>query len=129
VAGFVAHHRADPETSFPAVLTGDLNAVPTSDEVRLLTGEAAVPIPGLAFMDAWVHGGDGGPGVTWARANPWLAKARAPQRRIDYVLVGWPHDRGRGQVLSCRVAATEAVGGVQPSDHYAVVAELRTIEP
>ena len=122
----MAEHRSEPTTSFPPVLTGDLNAVPTADEVRLLTGEMAVPVPGLAFMDAWAHGGDGGAGITWSRDNPWLVRARAPQRRLDYVLVGWPYQRGQGQVLSCRVAATEPIDGVQPSDHYAVVADLRT---
>jgi len=128
VAAFVARHRGDPERSFPPILTGDLNAPPTSDEVRMLTGETAVPVRGIVFRDAWVHGGDGSPGFTWHRDNPWLADALSPQRRLDYVLVGWPRRKGLGRVASCRVV-DQPVDGVQPSDHYAVVADLHTEPP
>ena len=48
-----------------------------------------------------------------------------PDRRIDYVLVGWPKQGGAGHVTHCRVEGVEPVGGITPSDHYAVVAELR----
>ena len=47
------------------------------------------------------------------------------RRRIDYVFSGWPKEDGAGQIVRCTVAGKDAVGGVHPSDHYAVVAELR----
>ena len=126
VAGFVAERRGDPDEAFPPVLAGDLNAVPASDEVRSLTGVAPVPVAGLVFQDAWEQGGDGGGGHTWSASNPYLAEAAWPGRRLDYVLVGWPRPRPIGNVVACRLAGTEPVEGVQPSDHYAVVADLRT---
>ena len=46
----------------PAVLCGDFNAEPGSDEIRMLNGQAAVPVPGVVFQDGWQVGGDGSPG-------------------------------------------------------------------
>jgi hypothetical protein len=45
--------------------------------------------------------------------------------RIDYVLVGQPRLGGVGSVLDVRVAANAEVDGIWPSDHFAVVAEMR----
>ena len=115
---------ARPRT-YPPVLCGDFNAVPDSDEVRMLTGRAAVPVDGLVFHDAWEAAGDGGPGFTWSNANPYAALDLEPDRRIDYVFVGWPKPGGAGHVTACRVIGAEAVDGVAPSDHYGVLAELR----
>ena len=53
----------------------------------------------------------------------YLADSVIPDSRIDYVLAGLPR-RGRGQLRSARLAGDAAVGGVWPSDHFAVVAEL-----
>ncbi len=111
--------------TFPPVLCGDFNAVPDSDEVRMLTGRAAGPVDGLVFHDAWEVAGDGGPGTTWSNANPYAALDLEPDRRIDYVFAGWPKAGGAGHVTSCRVVGTEPVDGVVPSDHYGVLAELR----
>jgi endonuclease/exonuclease/phosphatase family metal-dependent hydrolase len=110
--------------TYPPILCGDLNAEPDSDELRMLTGRAAVPVPRLVFVDAWDVGGDG-PGYTWSNANPFAARDLEADRRIDYVLVGWRKARGAGHVVDARVAAVDPVDGVYPSDHYAVVAELR----
>jgi endonuclease/exonuclease/phosphatase family metal-dependent hydrolase len=123
ICAFVAETGAD--RTFPPVLCGDFNAEPGSDEVRMLTGLAAVPVPKLVFLDAWRAAGDGGPGHTWSNANPFAALDCEPDRRIDYVLVGYPRDHGAGQVVAARVEAVAPVDGVQPSDHYAVFAELR----
>jgi endonuclease/exonuclease/phosphatase family metal-dependent hydrolase len=122
IAGVVAAAR--PRT-YPPVLCGDCNAVPDSDEIRMLTGRSAVPVEGLVFHDAWEAAGGGGPGSTWSNANPYAALDLEPDRRIDYVLVGWPKAGGAGHVTSCRVVGTEPVDGVVPSDHYGVLAELR----
>jgi endonuclease/exonuclease/phosphatase family metal-dependent hydrolase len=118
---FVAESRG---RTFPPILCGDFNAEPDSDEMRMLTGRAAVPVPRLVFIDAWDVAGDG-PGYTWCNENPFAARELEADRRIDYVLVGWRKARGAGHVVGARVAAIDAVDGVYPSDHYAVVAELR----
>lgn len=118
--------RAHTPRSFPAVLCGDLNAEPMSDEIRMLTGLAAVPVPGVILRDAWAVAGDGGRGATVGPRNPYCAAALEPDARIDYVLVGWAKGAAAGQVLHTRVAGDlPDSGGLFGSDHFAVVAELR----
>ena len=68
----------------------------------MLTGHAAVPVPGIWFRDAWVHGGDG-PGFTWSNTNPWAATSLDMDRRIDYVLVGHPKLGGVGHVVNAEL--------------------------
>jgi endonuclease/exonuclease/phosphatase family metal-dependent hydrolase len=110
--------------AFPTVICGDFNAPPDSDELRMLTGRTDPAAPGFALFDAWEMAGDGH-GHTWARTNPWAAPALLPDKRIDYILVGRPRRGGAGHVVACATAGAEPVGGVVPSDHYAVVADLR----
>jgi hypothetical protein len=43
----------------------------------------------------------------------------------DAALRSWPRPRPLGSPASIRLAGLEAVDGVQPSDHAAVVAEIR----
>jgi endonuclease/exonuclease/phosphatase family metal-dependent hydrolase len=113
--------------TYPPILCGDFNAEPDADEIRVLTGLSTAPEPKLIFYDAWrASGGDGGPGFTWSRANPFTTNDPVLiDARIDYVFVGYPHDQSAGEPMTCRIAGDEPVDGVQPSDHYAVVAELR----
>ncbi len=110
--------------SFPAVLCGDLNADPSSDEIRTLTGRAAVPVRGIWFRDAWEQAG-GGPGHTRHHTNPWAAKDLDIDRRIDFVMVGNPKLGGVGHVRRVELFGDNAVDGVVGSDHYGVVADLR----
>ncbi len=123
VCDFIASSADD--RSYPPVLCGDFNAEPDADEIRCLTGYSAGPVDGLVFLDSWRVGGDGGPGWTWSRLNPFTASDPEPDRRIDYVFVGYPGEEARGEVLSARVEGVEPVDGVQPSDHYGVSAEIR----
>jgi endonuclease/exonuclease/phosphatase family metal-dependent hydrolase len=118
--------RAHTPRPFPAILCGDLNAEPMSDEIRMLTGLAAVPVPGVILRDAWAVAGRGGSGATVGPRNPYGAAALEPDARIDYVLVGWPKLGGAGQVLQA-VVAGDRPGDARllGSDHFAVVAELR----
>jgi endonuclease/exonuclease/phosphatase family metal-dependent hydrolase len=113
-----------PPRQFPPILCGDMNAAPDSDEMRMLTGRAAVPVPKLVFHDAWEVAGSG-PGLTWSNDNPYAVLDLEPDRRIDYVFVGWPKAGGRGQVLDVEVVGVEPVGETVPSDHYGVLATLR----
>ena len=123
ICAFVA---GSPDRSFPPVLCGDFNAVPDSDEIRMLTGRSATPVPKLVFHDAWEVAGDPADrGLTWSNENPYACGDLEPDRRIDYVFVGWPKEGGRGHVRSCEVVGTDAVDGVVPSDHYGVLATLR----
>lgn len=117
-------NSARPRT-FPPIVCGDFNAEPASEEIRMLTGQTTCPVEGLVFRDAWKEAGDGGPGFTWDNANPHVALELEPDRRIDYVLVGWPKSRGAGHVVDCRLVGNVPVDGVWPSDHHAVMAELR----
>ncbi len=119
----------------PPLLTGDLNTVPEAEEIRLLLGHAAVPVPNLVFADAWQVAGDGeGDGATWDLANPHIKAWVWPSRRLDYVLVGLPPqgllepeppDGPRYlRVARCWLAGVEPIDEMQPSDHYAVAADL-----
>jgi endonuclease/exonuclease/phosphatase family metal-dependent hydrolase len=125
LARYAAERRGDPDSSFPVVVAGDLNAVPDSDEIRSLSGRGIPPVPGLIFTDAWEVAGDGGPGITWTTSvhQPHTAW---PRRRLDYVLVSWPRPKPLGNPARCALIGTEAAGDppVLPSDHYGVVADL-----
>jgi endonuclease/exonuclease/phosphatase family metal-dependent hydrolase len=124
VRAICAFVDAAPPRTFPPILCGDMNATPESDEIRMLTGKAAVPVPKLVFHDAWEVAGAGA-GLTWSNDNPHARRALEPDRRIDYVLVGWPKAGGRGQVLAVELVGTDPVDGVTPSDHYGVLATVR----
>lgn len=111
--------------ALPAILAGDLNCTPDSDEYRRATGLRAVTVPGFAFVDAWTAAGNTDPGHTWSAANPLVPRlAIHPHRRLDYVMVSTPRRRGTGHVHRCGLAGTAAVDGVWASDHFAVVAEV-----
>lgn len=124
LARFVADHRGG--CAYPPVVTGDLNAEPDSDELRVLGGLLTAPdVPGLTLVDAWRYAPPGDPGHTWVRANEHVGDAGLFDARVDYVLVGPPRGE-RGRVRSVRLAGTEPVGDMVPSDHLAVVADLTT---
>ncbi|MFJ9906803.1 endonuclease/exonuclease/phosphatase family protein [Streptomyces sp. NPDC101152] len=121
LAEFVAAHREG--TDFPPVVTGDFNARPDSDELRLFGGTRTTPpVPGQIFLDAWAYADPTAPSATWAPANPYVRGT--PPARIDYVYVGPPGPSGLGHVRGVRRAGDGPVDGVWPSDHAAVVADL-----
>jgi endonuclease/exonuclease/phosphatase family metal-dependent hydrolase len=122
LAEFVAEHATD--CPCPPVVTGDLNAEPGSDELRLLGGLLTAPaVPGLVLVDSWRYADPGDPGFTWDHRNGYQADSRIPDSRIDYILAGLPR-QGRGKVRSVGLAGNAPVDGVWPSDHFAVVADL-----
>lgn len=113
----------------PVVLTGDMNADPMSDEMRMLTGRAAVPVHGLGFHDAWEAAGDGD-GATWSRLNTHTPDPPfEADKRIDYVLCGYPLPNGRGVPLrAARLGRVTESGVGHPSDHFGVVVDM-TVSP
>ena len=95
----------------PVALLGDLNAEP-----------AVVGLPG-EYVDAWLAaGGDPAGGQTCGQSGDLGNPEPDLRRRIDYVFV-----RG-AEVRACRVRGCETQdrtpGGLWPSDHAAVVADL-----
>ncbi|HET6635159.1 MAG TPA: endonuclease/exonuclease/phosphatase family protein [Streptomyces sp.] len=121
---FVASHSDG--TDFPPVITGDFNAWPDSDEVRRFGGYKTAPaVPGQVFLDAWAYADPAQPSATWNAANPYVAAGFEPSVRIDYIHLGPPGPEGLGSVTAVRRVGDEPVGGVWPSDHAAVLADLR----
>ena len=116
----------------PAVLMGDFNAEPDSDEIRFLRGRHALPLPsggarrGAYFNDCYLYcGGDEKSGVTFARSNRYAQMEREPDRRIDYIFSALPDRFGRGEPLLAYRCLDKPEEGVFPSDHYGVTTELR----
>jgi endonuclease/exonuclease/phosphatase family metal-dependent hydrolase len=118
------HLHKEQDDRPPLILCGDFNADPDSDEIRLLTGRTAPPANGLSFYDAWEVAGKG-PGHTWSNANPSARQLLWPDRRIDYIFTATPRRGGAGHPLKAALVGTGPVDGVQPSDHYALQADVR----
>jgi endonuclease/exonuclease/phosphatase family metal-dependent hydrolase len=119
-----ATRRASP----PAILCGDFNAEPDSDEIRFLSGLTALEGRVTFWQDAWRVAGDAGPGHTqdW-RTHPLAADLNVHRQRIDYVFVGDPFRRAgdAGRVLSARVVFDEPRTGIQASDHRGLLVEVQ----
>jgi endonuclease/exonuclease/phosphatase family metal-dependent hydrolase len=109
---------------FPPIVCGDINARPESTEVRFLTGLHALDGRSFHLFDAFEVANPGEPGYTWSNANPFAAAECEPDRRIDYILVGFRAEDGAGRVLSAEVVCNEPRGGAWPSDHFGVAAKL-----
>ena len=139
--GWLAESKVQAQAAdrplLPAVLGGDLNAEPDSDEVRFLRGLHTLSGPGpghaprsVYFADCFAHCAapaerDGGErGATFARSNRFAAREYEPDRRIDYVFVARPDKKLRGEPVRSFRCFTESEGGVFPSDHYGVAADL-----
>jgi len=108
----------------PPVLTGDLNAVPDSDEIRKMTGRSAPYVAGRVWTDAWEQVGDG-PGLTWSEESPYVNTSAWPNRRLDYVMIGLPRkNRPRGNPIRAERFGREPIDGVVPSDHFGVTVDV-----
>jgi len=95
----------------PQILAGDFNSLHAWPTVRSLTANRNAGPP--AFRDAWLEARSRvGSGQTFH----WGSGLRGP--RIDYILVrpGWPILRA--------MTSGAATGGVFPSDHFALIADL-----
>lgn len=116
-------HQAQDKRA-PLIICGDFNADPGSDEIRMLTGRTAAPVPGLSFYDAWEVAGPPTPGYTWSNNNPWATQLLWPNRRIDYIFSAAPRPGGAGHPLDTALLGTP-VNNTYPSDHYALQSNLR----
>lgn len=102
----------------PVLLTGDLNAPPTTPKIRVLTE---------VMVDAWVAAnGTADPGHTMSTSNPLAPREAGPliDQRIDYVLAR-PGTPAHPVVVTMAFLAGDPQQGRYPSDHYAVVADFR----
>jgi endonuclease/exonuclease/phosphatase family metal-dependent hydrolase len=117
----------DGHDGFPPILMGDFNAEPDSDEIRYLRGFNARLGRSVYFADSFAVAGDGSPGYTYARANAYALRAREPNRRLDYIFVRGPDRDLRGEPLAARLCFVEPEGGVWPTDHYGVLADIQAI--
>jgi endonuclease/exonuclease/phosphatase family metal-dependent hydrolase len=128
LAEHVLRHR--PRDGFPPIVVGDFNAEPDSDEIRFLCGLHTIDDVSVHFRDCWrvvaQRHRSAEPGVTWSNDNAYTGRAFEPDRRLDYIFVGYPDRRGFGFPLVCRVVCDQPRDGVWPSDHFGVYAELRT---
>jgi endonuclease/exonuclease/phosphatase family metal-dependent hydrolase len=123
LAGHVA--RLAPIGGPPPVLAGDFNAHPDSDEIRFLRGLTTLGDTSVYFADCWTATGAPHPGFTYDRKNPYALRSHEPSSRIDYIFVRGPDAHYRGEPLSARLALDVPAGGIWPSDHFAVVAEIQ----
>lgn len=112
------------EAELPAVLAGDFNAEPESDEIRYLRGLTGLGGECVFFTDCWAAAGAGSQGATFVRRNAYALDNREPDRRIDYVFVRGPNERFEGEALRCSLAFDAPVGGVWASDHLGVLAVI-----
>lgn len=122
----LVQQRAPIGKGFPPILMGDFNAEPESDEIRWLRGLATLEGQSAFFADAWIYGGDGGPGFTFDRRNPYAARAHEPPRRLDYIFVRGPDSQWVGEPLRTKLVFDAPEDGVWASDHFGLYCELST---
>jgi endonuclease/exonuclease/phosphatase family metal-dependent hydrolase len=113
-----------PIDGFPPVLVGDFNATPDSDEIRYLKGLCSLGGRSVYFADTFGIVGRGD-GTTFTVRNPYATDLREPDRRIDYIFVRGPDQRGRGEPLDARVCFDRPRNGIYASDHFGVRATIR----
>ena len=124
LAEAIIEHRNDGD--LPPIMVGHFNTEPHSAEIRFLTGLQTLNGVSFYLRDAWQHAGGGADGTTWSTRNPYGRHHLEPDLRIDYIFVGPPKPNGVGDIEDCKVVCDEPSDGVWPSDHFGVVAEIRT---
>jgi endonuclease/exonuclease/phosphatase family metal-dependent hydrolase len=115
----------------PPVMGGDFDATPDAASIRFLTGLQSLRGRSTHWVDAFAVAGDGSPGHTWSSNNPFMGPkavqtfAQADHhRRIDYVFVGSPFKWPLRAVVRSAAVVLKERGGIAPSDHYGVLADL-----
>jgi endonuclease/exonuclease/phosphatase family metal-dependent hydrolase len=119
-ARLLADLATDPATDGPCppLAMGDLNAAADSAVLRPLRE---------VLIDAWPAGGGAPDAVTLPSTHPSAPLEAGPElvdQRIDHVFFRPGHEDQLVNVESVAIAG-DAVAGVYPSDHRAVVVDLR----
>lgn len=115
-ARLIRRRLATLANGLPVVMTGDLNADPTSASYRILSRDTiAEALPPLADGFVVSRSGNYGPTSSWT-----AFRAIEPGRRIDYILVSAPVT-----VLSHGILP-DSWNGRFPSDHLPVLASVAT---
>ena len=119
-AALLADLATDPATDGPApsLVLGDLNAAAESAVLRPLRE---------VMIDAWPAGGGAPDAVTLSSTHPSAPLEAGPElvdQRIDHIFFRPGHEDQLVNVESVTISA-DAVDGVYPSDHRAVVVDLR----
>lgn len=117
---FVADLATDPrfDGPCPVLLMGDLNAAVDSPVLR--------PVRDV-LVDAWTAGGGAPDAITLPSTHPSAPLEAGPQlvdQRIDHIFFRAGREDQHVLVEGVRLAG-EPVGGVHPSDHRPVIADLR----
>jgi endonuclease/exonuclease/phosphatase family metal-dependent hydrolase len=122
------------KTDNPQIMMGDFNAVPSSDEIRWLTGLTTLGGRRVFYQDVWDTMHPGQPGWTWARANPYTERMHwlRADRRVDYMFVTAKRRDRRGTVHSARIlfddpAVMPSGERLYASDHFGLVAEIQLL--
>jgi len=112
---------------YPVILTGDLNS-----DASGCTTPTYPSLIGDGFVDAWTLGRPLGDGFTSNQADDLLNGASALWHRIDFILYRDAFTTRTGQFRGSSHAelvgeeqADRTPGGLWPSDHAGVVADLR----
>jgi endonuclease/exonuclease/phosphatase family metal-dependent hydrolase len=117
--GALAELAMDPRLDgrLPVLLVGDLNADPSQPELGPLL---------KSMVDTWTAGGGAPDAVTLDSAVPFAPVKATKQidRRIDHVLARAGRPGRPVTVRGAFLAGDRPIGGVYPSDHYAVGADL-----
>jgi endonuclease/exonuclease/phosphatase family metal-dependent hydrolase len=117
---FVADLATDPRLDgpCPVLLMGDMNAAADSPVLRRA---------GDVLTDAWTAGHGSADAVTLPSTHPSAPLEAGPQlidQRIDHIFFR-PGREDQHVVVDGVHLAGEPLGGIHPSDHLAVVADLR----
>jgi endonuclease/exonuclease/phosphatase family metal-dependent hydrolase len=117
---FVAELATSPrfDGACPVLLMGDLNAAVDSPVLRSV---------GDVLTDAWIDGGGAEDAITLPSTHPSAPLEAGPQlvgQRIDHIFFR-PGREDQHVLVEGVHLAGDAVAGVYPSDHRAVVADLR----
>lgn len=111
----------------PVVLAGDMDATPDSGSIRFWTGRQSLAGTSVGYHDAWESVHSAQPGFTFTASNPLVRAgdmALMRDRRIDYIMVRGDSRGPSLEARHCELACHLPEDGVQPSDHYGVVADL-----
>lgn len=115
-----------PDLATPLVVAGDLDADPNSASIRFWTGRQSLDGFSVCYRDAWEKVHPSEPGHTYVPSNPLMAHGDWPFGRIDYVLVRCAEHGGPAlPIEDCRLVFDAPRGGVQASDHFGLLADLR----